>query len=525
MPSRPSPEEFEPEEFEMDTRPTHAPDETLAGFLLAAARSTPDSAAVVEFGGRTTTYRELARQAESYARELARLGIDIGERVILESDTSAPAIAMLIACASMGLTFVPVSSETPDARLEMIIEATGPALHLQAGDRAVDAPALARFGPDGLDVVRAPRRRVLHRRELVGTDIAYIIFTSGSTGRPKGVVMSHRAVVAFYRGMLHYDIVGTTDRVASTSPLQFDFSLLDIGLALGSGAAVVPVPRTMLRWPSRFLRVLRETRATQVNGVPSIWRQVLRYAPDELAALEDLRGILFCGEEFPLHELRRLRSLLPEARLVNCYGATESMACSFTDVPDPVPDRLSIGRAHPGAEMIILDNAGRPVPDPGVVGEIHLRSPALFTGYWDDPAATRAALVPDPLQPRTGQVVFRTGDLAYRDERDELHFCGRADAQVQIRGNRVELAEVERALLSCPGVTAGAALLLRPSEPDAELAAFVVVTPEFDEARLGAHCASALPAYMVPGRVCVTDELPLTVNGKVDRGALAARAA
>lgn len=509
----------------MDTYPVHAPDETLADFLLAAVGSTPDSPAVVEFGGGVTTFRELARQVQAYGRELARFGLDIGERVIVESDTSAQAIAMLIACASQGLTFVPVSSETPDARLRMIIDATAPALYLQATDRVVDVPALARFGLDGLRVVRPPRRRVPHRRELTGTDIAYIIFTSGSTGRPKGVVMSHRAVVSFYRGMLRHDIVGPDDRVATTSPLQFDFALLDIGLALGSGAAVVPVPRTLLRWPTRFLRVLRDTGATQVNGVPSIWRQVLKYAPERLAALPDLRGILFCGEEFPPHELRELRALLPEARLVNCYGATESMACSFTDVPTPVPDRLSIGQAHPGAEMTILDDAGRPISEPEVVGEIHLRGPALFTGYWDDPAATDAALVPDPLQPRTGQRVFRTGDLACQDERGELYFCGRADAQVQVRGNRVELAEVERVLLSCPGITAAAAVLARPVGSEAELTAFVVAAAGFDETRLASHCAGILPAYMMPARVRTMKELPLTVNGKVDRGALAAQAA
>ncbi|HZG04702.1 MAG TPA: AMP-binding protein [Streptomyces sp.] len=521
------------------TVPTGAQPGTLHEFMLAAAGTTPDRPAVVEFAGngdvRVTPYRRLAHLVHEYAAGLDELGLDIGDRVVLESDTSAHAIAALLACSSLGLPFIPVSPETPDQRLRTILAAAEPALYLRAAGLSRDAlterPADGRFGPDGLTVERRPAPRVRHRRELTGTDTAYVIFTSGTTGRPKGVVMSHRAVLSFYRGMLHHGIVTDQDRVATTSPLQFDFSLLDIGLALGSGAAVVPVPRTLLRWPSRFLRVLRDTGATQVNGVPSIWRQALRHLPDELARLEAVRGVLFCGEEFPLPELRRLQQLLPHARLVNCYGATESMACSFTDVPNPLTEdveRLSIGFAHPGAEMTVIDAQGRPVEEPGVTGEIHLRSPALFTGYWDDPAATRAALVPDPLDPRSGQVVFRTGDLACRGEHGELYFCGRVDSQVQIRGNRVELGEVERRLLEFPGVTAATALVLRPPSGEAELAAFVVFGPGArvaGEAELAGFCRQALPGYMVPQTTFAVDGLPVTANGKVDRAALTAQAA
>ncbi|MZE81038.1 AMP-binding protein [Streptomyces sp. SID5475] len=507
--------------------------------MLAAAGTAPDRPAVVEYTGeqglRTTSYRQLAHLVHEYAAGLDGLGLDIGDRVVLESDTSAHAIAALLACSSLGLPFIPVSPETPDERLRTILSTADPALYLRAAGLSrqglTGRPADGRFGPDGLVIERIPAPRRRHRRESVTTDTAYIIFTSGTTGRPKGVVMSHRAVLSFYRGMLHHGIVTERDRVATTSPLQFDFSLLDIGLALGSGAAVVPVPRSLLRWPSRFLRVLRETGATQVNGVPSIWRQALRHLPDQLARLDSVRGVLFCGEEFPLPELRRLQQLLPQARLVNCYGATESMACSFTDVPDPLTEdteRLSIGFAHPGAEMTVIDELGRPIGEPGVTGEIYLRSPALFTGYWDDPDATRAALVPDPLEPRSGQVVFRTGDLAYRGEHGELYFCGRADSQVQIRGNRVELGEVERRLLEHPGVTAATALVLQPPSGEPELAAFVVPapgTPPAGQTELTDFCRQTLPGYMVPGTTFTAGELPVTPNGKVDRTALAGRAA
>ncbi|MFE0420542.1 AMP-binding protein [Streptomyces tendae] len=514
-----------------------APVDRLHDFMLAWARVTPDEPAVVEAGPDgeapvVTTYRQLEQRVHEYASVLDGLGLDMGERVVLESDTSSSAIAMFLACSSLGLAFVPVSPETPLKRLLTIIETTEPGLYVQAqeGNREglPAGPGVARFGPAGLTVERRPRPRIRHRREPVGTDTAYMIFTSGTTGRPKGVVMSHRAVVSFYRGMLQHAIVGSDARVATTSPLQFDFSLLDIGLALGSGAAVVPVPRDTLRWPRRFVKFLKDMEVTQVDGVPSIWRSALKHESEQLARLDRLRGVLFCGEDFPLPELRQLQQLLPQARLVNCYGATESMACSFTDVPNPLPadlEKLSIGFAHPGAEMMIVDESGRVIEEPGVQGEIHLRTPALFTGYWDDEAATRRAQVPDPLNPRSGQLVLRTGDLAHRGRGGEMYFCGRVDSQVQIRGNRVEIGEVERKILEFPGVTAAAVLVVRRPEREPVLGAFVSMAPDSAAPKgteLSAFCAETLPAYMTPKELHVVAEWPVTVHGKTDRAALAA---
>lgn len=518
------------------TRAHHSVD-NLYWYMLAAAKTTPDNVAVVELSGADDlsiiSYQQLDQQVHDFAAGLEELGLGVGDRVVLESGTSACAIAMFLACAWLGLTFIPVGPETPAKRLLSIIGTAEPALHLQAADGHRDhIPAhvgTARFGPDGLVVERMPAPRIWHRREVLPSDAAYSVFTSGTTGRPKGVVMSHRAVVSFYRGMEQEGVVCAGDRVAITSPLQFDFSLAGIGLALGSGATVVPVPSDRLGWPSRFVSFLRDTGVTQVQGVPSIWRTLLRDEPELLAGFDQLRAIVFAGEEFPLHELRQLQRLLPKVRFVNGYGASESIACAVADVPNPIPDdlqRLSIGFAHPGAEMIIVDEQGQPIERPGAIGEIYLYSPALFTGYWDDPEATRAVLVPDPLNPRSGQVVFRSGDLAYRGRRGELYFCGRVDSQVQIRGNRVELGEVERRLTEFPGVAVAAALLLPRPDGGQALSAFVVMKPDSpaaDTMRLRAFCAEALPAYMVPGEIRVLDEFPLTGNGKIDRAALTAR--
>jgi amino acid adenylation domain-containing protein len=516
--------------------PTARPAQRLHELLLAAARVTPDRPAVIDHADdgtlRTTSYGALEALASTYADRLDRLGIDTGAGVVVESDNCAPAIAMFLACSMRGNVFVPVSPDTPDLRLLSVLDAARPALHTRTAPAPRDclptALPTARFDRNGLTVERAPTPGPRHRRTPSTTDIAYVIFTSGTTGKPKGVAMSHRGVLAFYHGMLAHDMLTPEDRVASASPLQFDFCLLDIGLALSSGAAIVPLPRAAVRWPRRFLECLHDAEVTWVNGVPSVWRPALRHEPDGIAELTRVRGTLFSGEAFPVPDLRRLRKLLPGLRVVNCFGPTETMAMSLADLPDPIPDdleRLSIGTGYRGAELLLFDEDGAPVDDVGVVGEIYVRAPSLFSGYWDDPAATARALVPDPLDPRTGQLVYRSRDLAYRGADGDLYFVGRADSQVKIHGNRVELGEIEHRLREFPGITDVAVVLVRRPEREDALGAFVVPAPGtdgFDARAASAFCRRSLPPYMVPAEYHALAQLPVNHNGKTDRAALVA---
>ncbi|WP_311776096.1 amino acid adenylation domain-containing protein [Paractinoplanes abujensis] len=508
--------------------------DNLRTYLLAGADSAPHRPAVVQpapdGGLETITYGELVDRTDRCAGALDALGLDVGDRVVVESDTSADAVATILACATLGLPFIPVSPGLPDERLRAILAGAEPALYLQGPDgrrTGVDAPiGTGRFGPDGLRTERAPAARGPRRRRVVtAVDTAYIIFTSGTTGRPKGVAMSHRGVVSFLRGVRTFDLLTADDRVAGTAPLQFDFALFDIGFALSHGATLVPVPRARLTWPRRFLGFLRDAEVTHVDAVPSLWRPVLRHEPEMLTELTDVRGVLFSGEAFPPHELRSLQGALPKARFLNLYGPTEVMAISVTELPNPLPpeaERLSIGSAVPGAEMTLIGPDGRVVDEPGVVGEIYLRGPSLFTGYWNDPETTRRALVPDPLDPASGRLVLRTGDLASPGPDGALYFHGRADSQVQIRGNRVELGEVELRVAEFPGVTGAIAAVL-PHDDEPRLHVFVTRAaggPVPDAKNVADFVRAVLPAYMVPSHVHVVEAFPLTANGKVDRAAL-----
>jgi amino acid adenylation domain-containing protein len=519
-------------------QPAPRADDRLDGWLLSRPDQREGATAVVDSlpdgSLAARSYGELRGTVTRWATQLDELRLEIGSRVIVEAHNGAAPVALLLACSRAGLTYVPVSPEAPAARVQAIVEAAEPAVYLQAEDtiRPIEVPdkvGTGRFDwTAGISWDRLPVAAPRRRRTPTATDPAYIIFTSGTTGTPKGVVMSHRGVLAFYRAMLAERIVAPADRVASTSPLQFDLSLLDIGLALGSGAALVPVPRQLLRWPRRFVAFLEQAEVTQVDGVPSIWRQTLRHEQRRLRALSRIRGVLFSGEEFPIAELRMLQATLPGVRVTNCYGPTECMAISLTAVENPLPDtvdRLSIGQAHQGAEMLLIGEDATLITSPGVVGEIHVRTPALFSGYWNDPEGSRRAIVADPIEPRSGQLVLRTGDLGCLGADGAMYYRGRADSMVKVRGNRIELAEIEQRLSEVPGASSARVLVDTDADGDSQLYAFVAAEvgdrEEFTE-QLRSHCVRLLPSYMVPARIEVLDAMPTTANGKVDRAVLSA---
>ncbi|WP_067474299.1 AMP-binding protein [Actinomadura hibisca] len=511
------------------TAATARPRPGLHHLLVEAARTSPHAPAVIEPADSSAdsgppavrTYAQLLAHAERYADALRSGGITRGDHVVVDAPNSAATIAMLMACSMAGAAFVPLTPEVPDERARQILalsRARGYA-HLTTTGR------LDRIGgPGGLAVVTygwdAPPAvsSTVPPAPAAGTgDLAYLFFTSGSTGVPKGVAMPQHATCAFFdatRGMLRPD-----DRVASTAPLQFDFCLLDIGMCLANRCAIVPVPRDLLRWPRRIVDVLSATGCTRVHAVPSVWRPLLRRQPRLLAELPPLDAVMFSGEPFPPDELRILHRALPDTRVVNCYGPTECMACSFTDVTayaDGSAGGLPVDGAYPGAALDIVDDDGVVIGEPGRSGQLRFTGPSVFAGYWQADGAVH----PPPAVGRdaAGTPTLLTGDYAHRAADGRLRFDGRRDRQVKVGGNRVELAEIEAALCRAPGVEE-ARVVADTGGPDVTLVAFVGgpdADPGDDGAGWRRWCA-ALPPYMRPARVVHLPHLPKGPNGKVDQ--------
>ncbi|MFC9971194.1 AMP-binding protein [Spirillospora sp. NPDC127200] len=504
---------------------TTRPRPGLHHLLVEAARTSPDAPAVIEpaDGGppAVRTYAQLLAHAGRYADALRSGGITRGDHVVVDAPNSAATIAMLMACSMAGAAFVPLTPEVPDERARRILvlsRARGYAHLTTTGrlDRIADhgGHAVVAYEWDAPPAVSPATASDPGTPAAGSEDLAYLFFTSGSTGVPKGVAMPQRATCAFFdatRGMLRRD-----DRVASTAPLQFDFCLLDIGMCLANRCAIVPVPRDLLRWPRRIVDVLSGTGSTRVHAVPSVWRPLLRRQPRLLAELPPLNAVMFSGEPFPPDELRILHRALPGTRVVNCYGPTECMACSFTDVTayaDGSAGGLPVDGAYPGAALDIVDDDGAVVREPGRSGQLRFTGPSVFAGYWQADGAVH----PPPAVGRdaAGTPTLLTGDYAHRAEDGRLRFDGRRDRQVKVGGNRVELAEIEAVLCRAPGVEE-ARVVADTDGPAVTLVAFVG-GPGAGEGTEWRRLCAALPPYMRPAKVVPLPHLPKGPNGKVDQ--------
>ncbi|MCB9797960.1 MAG: amino acid adenylation domain-containing protein, partial [Alphaproteobacteria bacterium] len=470
--------------------PAAPPPDTLHGRILLCCEAHPERLAVGSM-----RYGTLARRSAALAARLS------GPRVAVLAGPSEQAVVGVLAALRSGAAYVPLDPRWPDARARQVLEVSRPsallappALLARARVLAPELPVL----PIGEEEAEAGPNRP--------AELAYIMFTSGSTGRPKGVVVRHAACLTWLGWVLRVFDVTEADRFAYTASLSYGGSLRQIFAPLLRGARCVPVPPEVLRDPDALVDTLTEAGVTVWNSVPSHLGFLMDAAERRGAAFEALRWVLVGGEAVPADLVRRWRrgfGHLP-ARLANLYGSTETIvnATAYEVVREPEPGQamVPIGWSRAGVETLLLDEVDG-------VGEIVVRG-AIAEGYFDDPEQTARAFVEHPTLGR----IYRTGDLARRGPDGALTYLGRADSQVQVHGNRVELLEVEHALVNHPAVRHALVLHVR----DRLVAQVEVSAPPGD---LRPWLAARLPDYMVPARVEVVERLPRSAVGKLDRRA------
>jgi amino acid adenylation domain-containing protein len=356
--------------------------------------------------------------------------------------------------------------------------------------------------------------------------LAYVMYTSGSTGEPKGVAVTHRNIVRLVRGA-GYAAMGPEQTWLQLAPLSFDAATLEIWAPLLNGGRLV-------LFPGRRVGLDELEKAIARYGVTSLWLTAGLFhqiVDDRLEALRPLRQLLAGGDVVSPVHARRVLEALPGLTLINGYGPTENTTftcCHRMTDPRPIDWTVPIGRPVANTRVYVLDAGMQPVP-PGVAGELYAGGEGVARGYWGRPELTAERFVPDPFAEAPGGRLYRTGDRVrwmISGEADrELVFLGRCgeDGQVKIRGFRIEAGEVEAALLAHPAVRQ-AAVLARVAAGGRELVACIVRSETAEPvapAELQQFLRSRLPEPMVPVAWIFTTALPLTVNGKVDRRALA----
>jgi amino acid adenylation domain-containing protein len=352
---------------------------------------------------------------------------------------------------------------------------------------------------------------------------AYVLFTSGSTGTPKGVVVPHRAVARLAMDT-DYVRLGPDDVVAHASTTSFDATTFEVWGALLSGSRLVVLPRDVVLDPHRLPEELRRRRVSTLFLTTRLFDSVVRARPDAFATL---RTLLFGGEMVDPSTVRTVLESGPPARLLHVYGPTETTTFAAWHLVEEVPEdatTVPIGRPLAHTTLHVLDAAGQPVPA-GVTGELHIGGDGVALGYLGDEQLTAARFEPDPDSADSTARRYRTGDLVRRRVDGSLEFVGRRDRQVKLRGVRIELAEVEAALLRADGVAAAAAVITG-DEDRARLVGYVVPEDPSAAAQVGwtddlrAELARRLPAILVPSSLMQVDSLPLTPTGKLDERAL-----
>ncbi|WP_078879884.1 non-ribosomal peptide synthetase [Kitasatospora purpeofusca] len=505
-----------------DTARAYPTDRTVLDLVREHAAAAPDALAVVA-GEERLTYRELLRRADRLAGELTAAGIGRDDLVGLHLARTADLPAALLAVHAVGAGYLPLDPGYPAERLAFVLADSGAALLLAdrepAPEVAAAAPAVLRPGGASAGTASGSEGDADPGR------LAYVLYTSGSTGRPKGVEIGHRALVNLLTAFAAQLGSGPEDVWLGLTSLSFDISALELLLPLTTGGRLVLAPDGLAVDGPGLRALVEREGVTHVQATPSGWRVLLGAGPLP-SGLTGLVG----GEALPLPLARQLRA--GTDRLFNVYGPTETTIWSTcAELPDG-PEAVRIGRPIANTRALVLDGRRRPLPI-GVPGELHLGGDGLAEGYLGRPELTAERFVDDPFG-APGDRLYRTGDLVAWSPDGELEFLGRIDDQVKIRGHRIELGEVETALLTHPAVAEAAAAVHREEAavPDNEedggdgepfVAGYLVpaagqTAPE--PAELRSFLQRLLPGAAVPQRFLVLDRLPLTPNGKLDRRAL-----
>ena len=520
---------------------------------------TPESERAYAFD-RALTYAELDERARALAAQLLDWGVRPSDAVGLRVHRGAEQYVALYALLYAGATYVPVLPDLPAERVGVMMEDAecslllhGPGLHpLSAEELNPQEPQRHANLPQHTlpqlsieEPVQAPAAEELPGVKTGLDEDAYVLFTSGSTGRPKGVAISHRSIDNRLRWQQHQIPVGEGDRVLHKTPISFDVHVWELYWPLAEGAAVVIAAPDGHRDPAYLARVFAEQSVTAVHFVPTMLsaltsspaaRRILADAGFGRDREQPLRYVVCSGEALQKDQVQAAGEVLGVYPL-NLYGPTEAAVdVTFWETSsDPQRESVPIGEPVWNTGTLILDPTGHPVPV-GVTGELHLSGVQLARGYKNNPQATEAAFVEQApagalaLLNGESQRLYRTGDLAcweiLPDGRAVIGYRGRTDYQIKVRGQRLELGDIEMALAAVEGVTASVALLYRGLREPALAAVLEVgdVPAERAEQLVEAareHCAQVLPDYMVPTLWHTLPALPVSPSGKADRKLLA----
>jgi amino acid adenylation domain-containing protein len=494
--------------------------ESLAQRFEDQVEESPTAVALID-GVKQFTFRELNERANKLAHYLKKLGVEPEVPVALFVERSADMIVALLGVLKAGGAYVPLDVSYPNERVAYVLQDCKARVVLtqeQSRSRVDvgDCHVVALDSDWGQIEAESSSNP---RMPLTAANAAYVIYTSGSTGKPKGVVGLHGATRNRLEWMYQRYPFAADEVCCQKTSLSFVDSIWEIFGPLLHGVPLFIVPDDVVKDVSRFIEALNEARVTRLVLVPSLLRAMLETGDALGARLPRLKSWTCSGEALPSGLVKSFQEQLPDAALLNLYGSSEVAAdVTYYDVQSSEPDdSIPLGRPIANTEIYILDRNLRPVPT-GVIGDIYAGGDGLARGYFERPELTAEKFIPHPFASEPGPRLYNTGDLGRLRRDGAIEYRGRSDHQVKIRGSRVELGEVETALLTHPNILEGIVVNQPDSGGENQLTAYVrSETPALSSRDIRAYLRDKLPEFMVPAAVVVLDDFPRTASGKVDR--------
>ncbi len=499
------------------------PDDVTVHRLIEDAVADYPGAVAVSFRGRTLSYAEFNTAANRVAHRLRALGAGPGTRICVLLERSMEMPIALVGILKSGAAYVPIEPDLPPERIRYtIVDATAPVLVTVTGlipDGIPDGVAVLCLDGDAeaIEAESAENPPASARPD----DIAYVLYTSGSTGTPKAAQIRHVGVVNLIRWITDEYALGADDRILLKTPYSHDISVPEFFLPLTMSGTLVIAPPDAHRDPDELVDLITRNGVTVVHFVPTMLREFV--GTPAVRNCGSLRHV-FVGGEALTRDLIEKFSQTIDAQLHNVYGPTEATDYSTAWEVQPDSEPIApIGRPIANMRTYVVDSAGRLVPV-GVAGELCVAGVGVGAGYLNRPDLTAERFVDNPFEDGEGRL-YRTGDICMWRADGTLEFVGRDDGQVKIRGHRVELGEVEAALLKQPAI-AEAGVLMREDQPDVRrLVAYLVTVDGVglpSVSGLRAWCETLVPEYAVPSVFIALPALPRTGSGKLDRRALPA---
>lgn len=516
--------------FERDLLTTIEPDQTytcIHTLFESQVERNPDAIAV-EYEGDSLTYRELNRRANQVAHLLYSKGVKQEDLVGICMGRCMEMIIAILGILKAGAAYVPIDPSSPLERIEYILEDANVLFLLSTNDETSelssnrevidlsDVTQLESYPSDSPQVQVGPR------------NLAYVIYTSGSTGKPKGVMVEHANVHRLFTETEDWYHFNDQDVWTLFHSYAFDFSVWEIWGALLHGGKLVVVPYWMTRSPESFYQLLADRKVTILNQTPSSFKQLIQVDLQQLSSDLHLRYVIFGGEALDFRSLRPWfeRHGDTKPQLVNMYGITETTVHVTYRVIRQEDSWESygsyIGTPIPDLKIYLLDEHLQPVPT-CVFGEMYIEGAGLSRGYFNQPHLAAERFIPNPFTTHNNRKLYKTGDLARLLPNGELEYGGRIDSQVKLRGFRIELEEIEAALLEHASVREAIVAVKRFPSGQEGLVGYVCFkeqVQEIQQDQLRSFLKEKLPEYMVPSVIIPISDIPLTINGKTDRSAL-----